>query len=449
MFTRMVVVRGSFAPLTEPEIPKLGVAEARARILRDIQPLPGEWVGLHRAFGRVLAEDVLARRAQPPAAVSAMDGYAVAAVDTELTEPVLTVVGENRAGATSVSRLERRQAARIFTGARVPEGADAVALEENAVVEGPTVRFSRASRPGEFVRPGGLDFAAGERLLPAGTRLGARPLGLAAAGGHAWFAVRRQARVGIMSTGDELVWPGETAGPDQIPSSNAVTLANLVRGWGGVPVDLGIARDTEASLLSTLPHASGLDLVLTVGGVSVGQYDLVRPTLAKLGLELEFWRLAMRPGKPMMFGRLGDTPLLGLPGNAVSAAVCATLFVRAIMMTFLGLPSDLPVLRARTSKELPRNDEREDYLRAFRVTGPDEGWWLEAAGRQDSSVMSALAGADALLVRPPRAGPAPVGSTVNAIPLAEAETFGFQGHFPSAERGVSLNGSLTVTEELK
>jgi molybdopterin molybdotransferase len=330
-------------------------------------------------------------------------------------------VGENRAGASSVATLGAGEAARIFTGARLPDGADAIALEENARREGESVRFSRPSRPGEFVRPAGLDFQAGWTGLAAGTVLGPRALGLAAAMGHVWLPVRRLPRVAILSSGDELVRPGEPASAEQIVSSNAFTLGAHVRRWGGAPVDLGIAGDSRAAIRAAVGEVEQADLLVTIGGASIGEYDLIRPSLAEDGLALDFWRLAMRPGKPMMFGRLGTTPVLGLPGNPVSAAVCAILFVRPLLRALLGLDPGLERIQARTASELRANDEREDYLRARRVTGPADGLWLETAARQDSSMFATLARADALIVRAPTAPAVAAGGTVEAILLAPAE----------------------------
>jgi molybdopterin molybdotransferase len=227
--------------------------------------------------------------------------------------------------------------------------------------------------------------------------------------------------VAILASGDELVRPGEAAGPDRIVSSNAVTLAALVRGWGGEPVDLGIAADTRAALAAALAEVQQVDLLVTSGGASIGEHDLVREALGRSGLALDFWRLAMRPGKPMLFGRLGPAHVLGLPGNPVSAAVCAILFLRAAMAVLQGLDPALPRRAARTAAALPANDQREDYLRARIVAGPPPDLWLDAHGRQDSSMLAILARADALLVRAPAAPAAAAGDPVEAVLLAEAE----------------------------
>ncbi|MFO1036598.1 MAG: gephyrin-like molybdotransferase Glp [Geminicoccaceae bacterium] len=398
----------------------LPVAEARTRILAAFSPQPTEWIPLGAALGRVLSAPLLARRDQPPAAVSAMDGYAVHAADTDPPGRWLSVIGEVPAGHRLGTPLRPGEAARIFTGAPLPEGADAIAIQENAEVLDNRVRFSRACTPGEFVRPAGLDFAIGWEGLAAGTVLDSRALGLAAAMGHAWLPVRLRPRIGILATGDELAWPGETAGPDRIISSNSTALAGMITGWGGEPVDLGIAKDRPDELTAHLREARGLDALLTSGGASVGDYDLVQQALGTEGLELGFWKIAMRPGKPLLFGTLAGTPILGLPGNPVSSAVCAIIFLRPAMRNMLGLPPDLPERRLPLEQPLPANDVREDYMRASYVAHADGHRSVLAARRQDSSMFATFARADALIVRPPRAPALAVGEPVSVIDLAEA-----------------------------
>jgi molybdopterin molybdotransferase len=395
----------------------LAVAEAQARIWAAFAPGPEEWVSLDRGLGRVLARDLAARRDQPPLAVSAMDGYAVRAADTREPGRRLELVGEVQAGTVWAGALGPGQALRIFTGAPLPAGADAILIQEDADADAGGVRCREPVEPGRFVRPRGLDFGAGWVGLPAGRVLDPRGIGLAAAMGHAWLPVRRRPRVGLLATGDELRWPGETPGPGQIASSNSAALAAMARAWGGEPVDLGICPDRAEPLREALAGAAGLDLLVTSGGASVGDHDLVRQAFEGTGLVLDFWRIAMRPGKPLAFGRLGGTPVLGLPGNPVSAVVCGIVFLRGALRRRLGLEPDLAPEPARLAAPLPANDQRQDYLRATLTPGPDGMPLATPAARQDSSMLATLAAADALLVRPPLAAPLPAGATVPMIRL--------------------------------
>jgi molybdopterin molybdotransferase len=381
-------------------------------------------VALDDGLGRVLAGDLAARREQPPAAVSAMDGYAVRAADTEPAGRPLLVVGEVPAGGSHPRPLGPGEAVRIFTGGPLPDGADAVAIQENASVDGGEVRFAGPVAPGTFVRPAGLDFAQGWVGLRAGTPLDARALGLAAAMGHVWLPVRRRPRVGVLSTGDELCRPGEPLGPGQIVSSNSTTLCAAVRAWGCVPVDLGIAPDRPDALARGLAAAAGLDLLLTSGGASVGDYDIVGQALGggAAGTELGFWKIAMRPGKPLLFGRTGDgVRVLGLPGNPVSASVCALVFARGAIRRMLGLEPELPRMAAVLARGLAANDRREDYVRARHVGRHPGGRRLvEVAERQDSSMFATFAAADALVVRPPHDPPRSEGDEVEVVDLRQA-----------------------------
>lgn len=395
----------------------LAVAEAQARIWAAFAPGPEEWVGLDRALGRVLAHDLAARHDQPPLAVSAMDGYAVRAAETHDPQRRLAVVGTAQAGAVWPGVLAAGQALRIFTGAPLPAGADAVLIQEDAAAEGDGVRCLAPVEPGRFVRPQGLDFAAGWVGLPAGRALDPRAIGLAAAMGHHWLPVRQRPRVGLLATGDELRWPGETPGPGQITSSNTAALAAMVRAWGGAPVDLGICPDRAEALAAALGGVAGLDLLVTTGGASVGDHDLVRPALDRAGLVLDFWKIAMRPGKPLAFGRLAGTPVLGLPGNPVSAVVCAIVLLRGAVRRRLGLAPELPEETARLAAPLPANDLRQDYLRASLEPGGGGPPLARAASRQDSSMQATLAHADALIVRPPFAAPLAAGAEVPVIRL--------------------------------
>ncbi len=391
----------------------LEVGEAQARILAAMSALPTETVPLQAALGRVLAADIVAARDQPPAAVSAMDGYAVRAADTT-AESWLEVVGEVAAGQSPAFSVEPGKAARIFTGGLLPDGADAILIQEDAVAEGGRVLAKEAVSPGLFVRERGLDYKAGWTGLRAGQRLDPRHIGLAASLGAGWVEVRRKPRIGILATGNELVLPGRVPEPHQISSSNSFTLAAMIESWGGQAVDLGIALDEPAALAARLDAAQGLDLLVTSGGASVGEHDLVQSVAGERGLELDFWKIRMRPGKPLIFGRIGLVPLLGLPGNPVSAAVCGIVFLRGAIRRLLGRDPTLPSGMARLAEPLGRGGERQEYLRAER----DEEGAVRATGRQDSSMFAALATADVLLVRPPREGPLERDATVTVIDLA-------------------------------
>ena len=404
----------------------ISVDEALGRILEHFSPLPAETLGLGEAFGRVLAEDIAARVTQPPKAVSAMDGYAVRAADVASVPTTLTVVGAVPAGSAFEGRLEAGQAVRIFTGAPLPEGADAIVIQEDTEaagdqVAGDQVTVRESSPAGHYVRPAGLDFTAGDPGPRAGRQLTARDIGLIAAMNHPWVQTHRKPRVAILATGDEVVMPGDPMGPSQIVSSNGLSLAALVRACGGEPVQLGIAPDCKDRLADLAAGARGADLLLTAGGASVGEHDLVQSALEEQGLRLDFWKIAMRPGKPLMFGHLGDTPMLGLPGNPVSALVCALLFARPALnrLSGLDLPAH-PTTPMRLGSDLAANDRRQDYLRARISNGADDGQRTASPyGRQDSSMLAMLAAADGLIVRAPHAPPARQGERVPVMDLKD------------------------------
>lgn len=398
----------------------LAVTEARRRIVEGLTAVSGEWVPLDLALDRVLAEDLLARRTQPPGAISAMDGYAVRAADV-VPGRWLDVAGENRAGHQALDTLPAGKVARIFTGALLPDGADAVMLQEDARRDGERVCFSEAGRAAQFVRPRGLDFVEGWKGLQAGSLLGPRQLGLAAAMGHALLPVRRRPRIAVLATGDEIKRPGEPLQHGDVLSSNATTLAALLRRWGAEPVDIGVAADDPRDLDRAFAQVERCDMLVTSGGASVGEHDLVSSSLHRRGLELDFWKIAMRPGKPMMFGRLGDCAVLGLPGNPVSATVCAILFLRAAVRRLLGQDPALPGAEAIAATPLPANDRREDYLRG-RIVGVDPSTRLplvQSAARQDSSMFAVLAEADCLIVRAAFAEASLEGASLPIIDLRE------------------------------
>jgi len=397
----------------------ISVDQARARITGSFSPLAAEQVGLEGALGRVLAEDLASRRSQPPVAVSAMDGYAVRAEDVANVPVTLKVIGEAPAGAEFIGKIGAGEAVRIFTGGPVPEGADAIVIQENTDLGAEAVAVKETVKPGAYIREAGLDFKEHDVLLRKGRVMTARDIGLAAAMNRPWLTVRRKPRVAILATGDEVVMPGEPLGPNQIASSNAVALAALVSADGGVPFNLGIAPDDAGAIGALAEGARGMDLLITTGGASVGDHDLVKKALDDHGLELDFWGIAMKPGKPMMFGRLGATPMLGLPGNPVSALVCAVLFVRPALAVMLGIDqAEETVKSARLGKEVRMNGAREEYMRAT-LTQNDAGEQLVIPfDAQDSAMLATLAGADCLIKRPPHAPPAMIGERVEIIPLA-------------------------------
>ena len=391
------------------------VSEAVARVRAAFAPTAAEHVGLAEAAGRVLAADQAARRTQPPVAVSAMDGWAVRAFDVATVPTSLAVVGQSAAGHGFAGAVGPGQAVRIFTGAPVPRGADAIILQEDATADGNRVTFREAARQNRHIRGAGIDFTAGQVGLTAGALLDARRIALAAAMNLPTLPVRRRPRVAILATGDELVRPGDPIGANQIVSSNNYGVAALVRASGGDVVDLGIAPDRPEALAAMAAGAAGCDLLVTLGGASVGDHDLVQKVLADGGGRLDFWKIAMRPGKPLMFGRLASgIPLLGLPGNPVSALVCALLFLRPALNALLGRANIEQMERLPLGRPLPENDQRQDYLRSAielrdgtRVAMPFE--------KQDSSMLSTLAAADGLVIRAPHAPPAPVGTFVDIL----------------------------------
>jgi molybdopterin molybdotransferase len=392
----------------------ISVAEATQRIAAAFKPVAEETVALADADGRVLSRDIIARRTQPPCDISAMDGWAIRAADATQPGAQLAIAGQSAAGNPFEGHIGAGQAVRIFTGAWLPEGADAIVIQEDAGSDGATVTLNIAAVPGRHIRRTGIDFRADTVGLTAGTRLGFRQISLAAAMNHAWLPMRRRPRIALLATGDELARPGEPASAAQIVNSNTHGLSAFIRAHGGEPVDLGIAPDREAELAEMALGARGCDLLVTLGGASVGDHDLVRKVLADGGAALDFWKIAMRPGKPLMFGMTGTgTPLLGLPGNPVSALVTALLFLRPAMAALLDADDPLPVGRAKLGRPLPANDMRQDYIRAK----------LDPSGTampfpvQDSSMLTVLARSHCLIVRAPDAPEAQPGDEVEIVRL--------------------------------
>jgi molybdopterin molybdotransferase len=396
------------------------VADALAQVLAAAKPLGVETSALHEAAFRTLASDVAATRTQPPFPASAMDGYAVRASDCSVGAR-LKKIGEAAAGRAFNGTIGAHETIRIFTGAPVPDGADAILIQENATVEGDTIVARETLTAGRFVRPRGLDFAEGDFLLKAGSVLNARALGLAAAMGLPVLPVRKKPVVSVLATGDELVRPGERVGPDQIVASNSYAVCAMASAKGARAIDLGIARDTMADLDAALDRAEaeGTDVLVTLGGASVGDHDLVQKALTNRGMKLGFWKIAMRPGKPLIFGALGNTIVLGLPGNPVSSIVCTKLFLEPLIAALLGQPDPGgdPSEAAILGADMPENDLRQDYVRSRLSADPSGLPRVVPFGKQDSSMLRLLTESDALLIRAPFAPAAKAGETVRIIRL--------------------------------
>jgi molybdopterin molybdotransferase len=388
----------------------ISVEEAVARIVSAFQPLDGERVALAAAAGRTLASDAHAKSDQPPFAVSMMDGYAVRSSDPDPRR----VIGSAPAGHPFAGTVGPGEAVRLFTGSVVPERADAVVPQEDSRLDGDGVRFSETPRPGKFIRTQGLDFQAGSVLAQKGKRLSPRDLALLAAGDLAELEVRRRPVIAFAATGDELSRPGETRKPGGVVASSVYGLNPLIEQWGGEAHDLGILPDKPEAIASLAQEKC--DLLVTLGGASVGDHDLVQSALGPEGFVLDFWKIAMRPGKPLIFGRLGATPLLGLPGNPVSTLVCALLFLRPAIAAMLGRTADTPLQSARLSGSLAINDNRQDYVRAT-CEWRDGLLWARPFPAQDSSMLKLFSQAQALIVRKPHATALPDGANIEILLL--------------------------------
>lgn len=391
----------------------LPVAEAQARLLALAPMLPVETVPIAEAAGRFLAASIVAKRDQPAANLSAMDGYAIRAAD--LPGP-WTVIGESAAGHGLDRAIGVREAARIFTGAPLPTGADTILIQEDATRDGDALRLTGdAPAFSQWVRQRASDFGSGQTLIEAGARLTPPRIALAIAGGHGAVRTARRPRVAILSTGDELVPPGAPATGVMLPASNGVMLAAMLAQSGAIVTDHGIVPDRLDALAAAFAQAAAsADIVVSIGGVSVGDHDLVRPALDRLGATLDFWKVAMRPGKPLMAGRLGEAIMLGLPGNPVSAFVTARLFLLPLVAHLSGDPDPLPApARATLAAPLPATGERADFLRARR-----DGAHVHPLPSRDSALLAELVKADVLIVRPPHAPPAKTGDETKIIALA-------------------------------
>jgi molybdopterin molybdotransferase len=396
----------------------ISVEEALERILSkgsitDIEELP-----LNQCLGRILAQDITSRRTQPPQAVSAMDGYALR-VEYAVEGNSVIRVGEAPAGGSYDGVVNAGETVRIFTGGPVPAGADAIVLQEDVeIADDGAIIIGETAKKDQHIRPAGVDFKEGDVLLEAGRQISAADVGLLASMDWPLVPARRRPKVAILATGDELVLPGEPLGPNQIVSSNSFALASLVEQAGGEALDLGIAKDVLDDIKAKTALAADCDILVTVGGASVGERDLVQHALGEMGLTLDFWKIAMRPGKPLIFGELGEQLMIGLPGNPVSAMVCATLYLAPLIRSMLGMNTpSLPISQARLGAPLKANKARQDYMRATLEPQEDGTLNVTPFDLQDSSVLSLFAHADALIIRPPHAEEAAAGDMVPIIRL--------------------------------
>jgi molybdopterin molybdotransferase len=390
-----------------PRPPMIPVAEAQANVLKGVTRLASEDVSVADSFGRVLAQDVVSRMTQPPVAVSSMDGYAVRSADVASVPAGLKLIGESSAGRGFTGTMGAGQTVRIFTGAPLPAGADAVVIQEDTDVSGDRITMKESSGAGRYVRPAGLDFAAGQTLLKTGKRISSRDVALIAGMNVPWVKVTRRPRIAILSTGNELVMPGDPMGPHQIISSNSLGLASFVNAAGGIAVNLGIAVDEPAALREKLAGIRGMDMLVTIGGASVGDYDLVKQVAGAEGLDITFSQVAMRPGKPLIFGKILGVPMLGLPGNPVSAGVCAALYLKPAIDVMIGAKTaetaGVVTETALLGADVPQNDRRQDYLRSKLELSAAGELTATPFAKQDSSMLAFFAQADCLVVRAPDA----------------------------------------------
>ena len=394
----------------------LPVSEAVRLVTESVAPLDAEHVPIEKALRRVLAEDLQARLTQPPFSASAMDGYAVRSEEVASLPAKLRVMGESAAGQRFEGILRRGEAVRIFTGAPVPDGADRVVIQEHTEREGDCVVIKEIDRD-RHIRSCGQDFIEGQVLLRMGTRLGARHLMLAAAMNHAELPVRRRPKVAILSTGDEVVPPGSKPGPDQIIASAATGLAALVKRHGGEAMLLGIAKDTSESIATLARAGRAADILVTIGGASVGERDLVGATLEAEGLQLIFRKIALRPGKPVLFGLMGHQRVLGVPGNPVSAVISALVLLVPMLNGMLGLTEGRGFEEATLAEDLPANGPREHHMRAISEWTAEGERLVRPLPAQDSSLMADFARADCLLVLAPNAPALKAGERVKIVAL--------------------------------
>ncbi|HEY9080722.1 gephyrin-like molybdotransferase Glp [Magnetovibrio sp.] len=396
----------------------ISVAEALSQVIANVNETCAEQVALPDALGRVLAVDIIARLTQPWADVSAMDAYAVRQADVATVPVDLNVIGESPAGGCYDGEVGIGQAVRIFTGAPMPRGADTIIIQEDTKREGDTVKVLETAPAGRFIRPAGLDFKAGEVLIQAGRVMTARDIGLAAAANVPWVQVRRKPRIAIIATGNEVVMPGDDLGDNQIISSNSVMLSATVKAFGGEPLDLGIARDDMASLTRLVQSAKQADMLITIGGASVGDYDLVAQVLGNEGMKLFFSKVAMRPGKPVIFGLLDGTPVMGMPGNPVSVGASSAVFLRPAIEAMLGMKAEnTHPDTAKLAHDVGENDQRQEYSRATLSTDENGERVATVFSKQDSAMLAKFAEADCLVIRPPHDPARKAGEIVEIVPL--------------------------------
>lgn len=394
----------------------LSVAEAVDRVTAAFKICPSESIPIAAADGRVLSEDTIAKSDQPPAPMSAMDGYAVRAGDIGGVPKELKIIGEAPAGRPFGGRIAAGEAVRIFTGGVVPDGADSIVIQEDTEKSENKVVVKETPRLGQHVRAGGLDFRGGETLLRKGHCLSARDIALLAAAEFGTLNVVAKPRIALVATGDELVRPGEARGAGDIVASSTYALGAFAEKWGGTALDLGILPDKVEAFAQLPETAREADLVVTQGGASVGDHDLVQRALEPFGFELDFWKIAMRPGKPLIFGQLNKTPLLGLPGNPVSAMICAILFLRPAIAAMLGTEYTPKMARVHLSTPLKANGIRQDYIRT-QIISRDGVLSAEPFALQDSAMQKIFAQSDGLIVRPPHAPAAAQGDEVDVLLL--------------------------------
>ncbi len=393
------------------------VEDALARILHGAIPSKTETVLLKNAYGRVLAKTICAERDQPPFHASAMDGYAVRYEDISQVPALLAIVGVSAAGHAFKGTLKPRQAIRILTGAPLPKGCDTVVIQENTERNDRTLKVLAHTPKGKNIRPQGLDFKRGADLILPGTVLGARDIGLAAAGNTKTVTVRRTPHVVLFTTGDELVLPGEKPRADQIVSSNSYTIEAMVKAWGAHVTNLGIVKDTLKATEAAIRKGLIADILITTGGASVGDHDFVQEALKNCGVKIDFWKIALRPGKPLMFGTKGKTRVIGLPGNPVSALVCSRLFIKPLINALQGIYKTEEYPTAQLAEDLPVNDNRKDYVRATMKISRDGTRQVSPYSVQDSSMQRTLRNSQCLIIREPFAAASKAGDEVQVLIL--------------------------------
>ena len=393
------------------------VADALARILSGLRPLPPENILLKNAYGRILARPVKATRDNPPFHSSAMDGYAVRAVDVNSLPAKLPLQGVAAAGHAFNGKLKAGAAIRILTGAPVPAGADTVVIQENTTRDGDLLTVVEPTSLRKNIRPRGLDFRKGDELIPARVKLNARDIGLAAAGNAHKVSVHRVPHIVLFTTGDELVLPGQRPRTDQIVSSNSFALDAMLTAWGAKVTNLGIVPDSMRATEAAIRKGLKADIMITTGGASVGDHDYVQQALKNCGIRIGFWKIALRPGKPLMFGTKGKTRVIGLPGNPVSALVCSRIFIRPLINVLQGSSEETATPTATLASPLPINDNRQDYIRATLTIAADGTRRATPYQTQDSSMQRTLRDSQCLIIREPHAEAAKIGDTVSILLL--------------------------------